>query len=238
MTPAAPTRAAGPVSDLLGRPLAGSATHPVEGEVEVVEADAVALLRGGRAVSLLAEGERLLILPEYAVLVGSGYARASKSLEGLVGFLFVRALNAALGGACDSQLCCTREREEEGAVGGVFELLRTAVVSVRAGGREVARFEASELERAVNNAAYERERRRLLEEHAGMYAVFALGRLIGVYATLEEVAGALRALRGRPNHAIVVKVGVDAPTTLQGGSQLSLQGVRASPSIPRPPPCR
>ena len=72
----------------------------------------------------------------------------------------------------------------------------------------------------ANNAAYAREKQRLLREHKGSYAVFAHGRLIGIYRTLEEVSAALRSLEERPRHAVVVKVGEDAPRALEwwGGS--------------------
>lgn len=70
-----------------------------------------------------------------------------------------------------------------------------------------------------NNVAYLRERRRL-QRYRGMYAVFAHGRFIGAYPSLEEVAKALKPLTPRPRHAIVVKVGEDRPGELEwwGGS--------------------
>lgn len=71
----------------------------------------------------------------------------------------------------------------------------------------------------ANNLAYLRARRRL-EGQQGKYAVFAFGRLIGVFESLEEVSRALRSLEARPRHAVVVKIGVDKPGELEwlGGS--------------------
>ncbi|ABL78964.1 hypothetical protein [Thermofilum pendens] len=70
----------------------------------------------------------------------------------------------------------------------------------------------------ANNEAYAREKERLLKEHRGMYAVFAHARLVGVYATLDEVIAALKGIR--PKHAVVVKVGEDKGGELEwwGGS--------------------
>lgn len=72
----------------------------------------------------------------------------------------------------------------------------------------------------ANNAAYAREKGKFLKEHAGKYAVFAHGRFIGVYSTLEGVISALRALDERPRHAVVTKIGEDASRVLEwwGGS--------------------
>jgi len=59
-----------------------------------------------------------------------------------------------------------------------------------------------------NNAAYEREKNRL-KEYYGKYAVFAYGRLLGVYETLEDVTETLKKLSPRPRHSIVVRIGID-----------------------------
>jgi hypothetical protein len=71
----------------------------------------------------------------------------------------------------------------------------------------------------ANNLAYLRAKR-LLEGREGRYAVFAFGRMVGVFESLEEVSKALRSLDPRPRHAVVVKVGVDKPGELEwwGGS--------------------
>jgi len=71
----------------------------------------------------------------------------------------------------------------------------------------------------ANNLAYLRAKRKL-EEHRGKYAVFAHGRMIGVFESLEEASGALRSLEPKPRHAVVVKIGVDKPGELEwwGGS--------------------
>ena len=71
----------------------------------------------------------------------------------------------------------------------------------------------------ANNLAYLRAKR-LLEGQEGRYAVFAHGRMVGVFDSLEEVSGALRSLEPRPRHAVVVRVGVDKPDELEwwGGS--------------------
>ncbi|MEM2475537.1 MAG: hypothetical protein QW407_06395 [Thermofilaceae archaeon] len=72
----------------------------------------------------------------------------------------------------------------------------------------------------ANNAAYARERQKLLKEHRGKYAVFAHGQLVGVYASLNEVIAALRELEERPRHALVAKIGEDIAEVLEwwGGS--------------------
>jgi hypothetical protein len=59
-----------------------------------------------------------------------------------------------------------------------------------------------------NNAVYEREKNRL-KEYYGKYAVFAYGRLLGVYETLEDVTETLKKLSQRPRHSIVVRIGID-----------------------------
>ncbi|MEM4455084.1 MAG: hypothetical protein QXT28_10260 [Thermofilaceae archaeon] len=72
----------------------------------------------------------------------------------------------------------------------------------------------------ANNAAYAREKQKLLKEHRGKYAVFARGQLIGVHASLNEVIAALRKLEERPRHALVAKIGEDVAEVLEwwGGS--------------------
>ena len=63
---------------------------------------------------------------------------------------------------------------------------------------------------ALDDEAWERLRPRLLQEARGMYVVIAGGRLVGVYASLEEAAGALRELRRRGvRRAVLVRPGVD-----------------------------
>ncbi|MEM2475645.1 MAG: hypothetical protein QW407_06950 [Thermofilaceae archaeon] len=72
----------------------------------------------------------------------------------------------------------------------------------------------------ANNAAYARERQKLLKKHRGKYAVFTHGQLVGVYASLNEVIAALRDLKERPRHALVAKIGEDIAEVLKwwGGS--------------------
>ncbi len=65
-------------------------------------------------------------------------------------------------------------------------------------------------EEDANHAAYLREKGRL-KGLEGKYAVFAHGRFVGAFESLEAVAKALRALSPRPRHVVVVKVGVDRP---------------------------
>ena len=60
----------------------------------------------------------------------------------------------------------------------------------------------------VNNLAYIRFKKDL-SKYKGRYVVFALGKFIGAFESLEGVAKALRELRPRPKHAIVLKVGYD-----------------------------
>lgn len=71
----------------------------------------------------------------------------------------------------------------------------------------------------ANNLAYARAKKQL-EGQQGKYALFAFGKLIGVFEDLEGVSKALRSLEPRPRHAVVVKVGVDKPGELEwlGGS--------------------
>jgi len=72
----------------------------------------------------------------------------------------------------------------------------------------------------ANNAAYARERQKLLKEHRGKYAVFAHGQLVGVNASLNEVIAALREFEERPRHALAAKIGEDIAEVLEwwGGS--------------------
>ncbi len=60
----------------------------------------------------------------------------------------------------------------------------------------------------ANNRAYLRMRDKL-GEFEGKYVVFANGRFVGAFDTIEEVGRAIRSLRPRPRHAIVLKVGHD-----------------------------
>jgi len=60
----------------------------------------------------------------------------------------------------------------------------------------------------VNNLAYIRFKKNLAE-YKGKYVVFALGSFIGAFESLEAVAKALRRLRPKLKHAIVLKVGYD-----------------------------
>ncbi|ALL01993.1 hypothetical protein Pyrde_1950 [Pyrodictium delaneyi] len=62
----------------------------------------------------------------------------------------------------------------------------------------------------ADDEAWERLRPRLLREARGMYVVIAEGRLVGVYASLEEAARVLRELRHRGlRRAVLVRPGVD-----------------------------
>ena len=71
----------------------------------------------------------------------------------------------------------------------------------------------------ANNLAYLRAKRQL-KGHEGKYAVFAFGKMIGVFESLEDVSKALRSLEPKPKHAVVAKIGVDKPGELEwwGGS--------------------
>ncbi|HDI74694.1 MAG TPA: hypothetical protein ENF55_01920 [Thermoprotei archaeon] len=60
----------------------------------------------------------------------------------------------------------------------------------------------------VNNRAYLRMKDNL-DKYKGRYVVFAHGKFIGAYSSLEEVGRALKAIKPRPRHAIVLKVGYD-----------------------------
>ncbi|MEM3944706.1 MAG: hypothetical protein QXJ59_11550, partial [Thermofilaceae archaeon] len=88
----------------------------------------------------------------------------------------------------------------------------------------------------ANNAAYAREKQKLLKEHRGEYAVFARGQLIGVHAPLNEVIAALRKLEERLRHALVAKRGVAhrewaraaARHRVAGRESISQRGVVAS----------
>lgn len=69
-----------------------------------------------------------------------------------------------------------------------------------------SRFLLSDME--ANNLAYVRFKRDL-EKYEGKYVVFALGRFIGAFEKLDDIAKALKDLKPKPKHAIVLKVGYD-----------------------------
>jgi len=60
----------------------------------------------------------------------------------------------------------------------------------------------------VNNKAYI-EMKRILNKFEGKYVIFAHGKFIGAFDTIEDVSKALNSLKPRPSHAIVLKVGHD-----------------------------
>ncbi len=60
----------------------------------------------------------------------------------------------------------------------------------------------------ANNRAYV-EMKGELSKFEGKYVVFAHGRFVGAFERIEDVGAALRSLRPRPAHAIVLKVGRD-----------------------------
>ncbi|UNQ73418.1 hypothetical protein [Infirmifilum sp. NZ] len=74
-------------------------------------------------------------------------------------------------------------------VGDVFEEALRLWLSIKP---EVLReLEDVEREAELNRRAFEGARERLLAEHKGRYAAFAGGRLLGVFDSLEEAAGAV-----------------------------------------------
>ena len=69
-------------------------------------------------------------------------------------------------------------------------------------------FGFSCMEEDLNNAAYLRFRKHL-RKYEGMYVVFARGKFLGAFERLEDVAAALKGLKPRPRHVLVLRVGVD-----------------------------
>ena len=63
-------------------------------------------------------------------------------------------------------------------------------------------------EEDLNNAAYLRFKKHL-KRYKGMYVVFTHGKFVGAFERLEDVTKALKELKPRPKHALVLKVGVD-----------------------------
>lgn len=61
----------------------------------------------------------------------------------------------------------------------------------------------------LNNEAYLKMKNGL-SKFKGKYVVFANGKFIGAFTSIENVGRTLRSLRPRPKHVIVFKVGHDA----------------------------
>ncbi|MCD6509865.1 MAG: hypothetical protein J7L11_05720 [Thermoprotei archaeon] len=60
----------------------------------------------------------------------------------------------------------------------------------------------------ANNRAYLRMKNEL-DKFKGKYVVFANGAFVGAFATIQDVGKAIKSLRPRPRHAIVLRVGYD-----------------------------
>ncbi len=62
----------------------------------------------------------------------------------------------------------------------------------------------------INNKLYEEVKDELVKKYHGKYVVIAEGKLLGIYNSLKEVSKVLKE-NPRIRHAIVAKIGVDAP---------------------------
>jgi hypothetical protein len=61
-----------------------------------------------------------------------------------------------------------------------------------------------------NNEFYESNEAELERQYKGRYVLIAGARLVGAYDSLHAAGEAMRALRPRPHHAILTKIGEDA----------------------------
>jgi hypothetical protein len=61
-----------------------------------------------------------------------------------------------------------------------------------------------------NNEFYESNEAELKRQYEGRYVLIAGARLVGAYDDLHAAGEAMRALKPRPSHAILTKIGKDA----------------------------
>lgn len=85
--------------------------------------------------------------------------------------------------------------------------------------REKKKLSEEERERMINNLAYERLEKKLLEEHKGEYVGIAHGKLVVVSESLPKVIHKIKKIN--PKHAIITKLGEEDEGVIDLGSSLT-----------------